>query len=164
MFDFTLPICTLCYSQQKWVATSFTFHIVHYIYLYKIEIGVDASCNSGTASLFQHTMLHVFVLQIVVVCAILILLRVSYMTDMWPHKRARRTVGVVCEACGKEFDSSYAFDMHRTRSYLRAVRATPCFTPDDGSTRIQKVATDRSTMSTAMLQSLRLARRTHCTD
>jgi len=103
-------------------------------------------------------MLHIFVLRIVVVCAILIvlLLRVSCMTDIRPHKRARRAVGMVCEACGKEFDSSYAFDKHQTSGYLRG---TPCYTPDDGSTRIQKVATDRSTMSTAVLQSLLLARR-----
>jgi hypothetical protein len=65
------------------------------------------------------------------------------------------------DACGKQFPASYAFDKHRTSGYLRG---TPCFTPDDGSTRIQMVATDRSTMSTAMLQSVRLARTTHGTD
>ena len=135
---------------------------MHSFDLYELEIGVDASYKSGSGSLFQH-MLHIFVLRIVVVCAILIvlLLRVSCMTDIRPHKRARRAVGVVCEACGKEFASSYAFDKHRTCVYLRG---TPCFTADDGSTRIQLVATDRSTMSTAMLQSVRLARTTHGTD
>ena len=103
-------------------------------------------------------MLHIFVLRIVVVCAILILLRVTYMTDIQPHKRARRAVGVVCEACGKGFDSSYGFDKHQTSGYLRG---TPYYTPDDGSTRIQKVATDRTSMSTTMLQSLLLTRRKH---
>ena len=87
------------------MATSFIFHIVHSFDPCKNEIGVDASCNSGSGSLFQH-MLHIFVLQIVVVCAILILQRVSNMTDIRPHKRARRAVGMVCEACGKGFDSS----------------------------------------------------------
>ena len=41
------------------------------------------------------------------------------------------------------------------------LRGTPCHTPDDGSTHIQKAATDGSTMSTAMMQSLLLARRKH---
>ena len=48
------------------------------------------------------------------------------------------------DACGKQFPASYAFDKHRTSGYLRG---TPCFTPDDGSTRIQLVATDRSAAS-----------------
>ena len=65
------------------------------------------------------------------------------------------------DACGKQFPASCALDKHQTSGYLCG---TPCYTPDDGSTRIQKVATDRSTMSTAMLQSVRRARRTHGTD
>ena len=82
------------------------------------------------------------------------------MADIPAPKRARRAIGIVCEACGKGFATSYAFDKHRTSGYLRG---TPCYTADDGSTRIQKVAADRSTMSTAMLQTLKLARRTHGT-
>ena len=77
---------------------------------------------------------------------------------LWETSRLLKEHG---DACGKKFPASYAFDKHRTSGYLRG---TPCYTPDDGSTRIQLVATDRSTMSTAMLQSVRRARRTHGTD
>ena len=49
---------------------------------------------------------------------------------------------------------------HRTSGYLVG---TPCHVLDDGSTRAQLLATSRQTMSTAMLQKLKLARRTHGT-
>ena len=86
--------------------------------------------------------------------------RVSSMADIPAPKRARRAISIVCKAFGKGFATSHAFDKHWTSEYLRR---TPCYTADDGSTRIQKVATDRLTMSTAMLQTLKLDRRTHCT-
>jgi hypothetical protein len=72
-------------------------------------------------------------------------------------KRARRAIDTVCEACGKHFDTSDGFDKHRTSGYLVG---TPCHVLDDGSTCAQLVATSRQTMSTAMLQKLKLARRT----
>ena len=75
-------------------------------------------------------------------------------------KRARRVVGIVCAACGKRFDTSDGFDKHRTSGYLVG---TPCHVLDDGSTRSILVATDRQTMSTAMLQKLTLTRRTQGT-
>jgi hypothetical protein len=42
------------------------------------------------------------------------LVRVSFMADIPAPKRARRPIGIVCEACGKGFATSYAFDKHRT--------------------------------------------------
>jgi hypothetical protein len=75
-------------------------------------------------------------------------------------KSARRSIGTVCDACGKQFATSYAFDRHRTSGYLIG---TPCHVLDDGSTRVHLVATDRVSMSTAMLQKLKVARRKHGT-
>ena len=84
------------------------------------------------------------------------------MEDIPAPKRARRAVGIVCDACGKHFDTqaSDGFDKHRKSGYLLG---TPCHVLDDGSTRSILVATARQTMSTAMLQKLKLARRTHGT-
>ena len=82
------------------------------------------------------------------------------MADDPAPKRVRRAIGTVCEACGKHFATSDGFDKHRTSGYLVG---TPCHVLDDGSTRAQLVATSRQTMSTAMLQTLKLARRTHGT-
>jgi hypothetical protein len=75
-------------------------------------------------------------------------------------KTTRRAIGTVCEACGKHFATSDGFDQHRTSGYLVG---TACHVLDDGSTRAQLVATSRQTMSTAILQKLKLARRTHGT-
>ena len=72
----------------------------------------------------------------------------------------KRAVGIVCEACGKHFATSDGFDKHQTSGYLLG---TPCRVLDDGSTRAILVATERQTMSTAMLQRLKLSRRTHGT-
>jgi hypothetical protein len=80
------------------------------------------------------------------------------MADVPAAKRVRRAIGTVCDACGKNFASSYAFDKHRTCPYLIG---TPCFVLDDGSTRTNLVSTERVTMSTAMLQKLKVARRKH---
>ena len=54
------------------------------------------------------------------------------MADVPAAKRVRRAIGTVCDACGVNFASSYAFDKHRTCPYLIG---TPCFVLDDGSTR-----------------------------
>jgi hypothetical protein len=81
-----------------------------------------------------------------------------FMADVPAAKRVRRAIGTVCDACGKQFASSYAFDKHRTCVYLKG---TPCYVIDDGSTRTNLVATERVTMSTAMLQKLKVARRKH---
>jgi hypothetical protein len=70
------------------------------------------------------------------------------------------TIGTVCEARGKHFETSDGFHNHRTSGYLVG---TPCHVLDDGSTRAQLVATSRQSMSTAMLQKLKLAWRTHGT-
>ena len=45
-------------------------------------------------------------------------------------KRAWLVVGIVCEACGKRFDTSDGFDKHRTSDYLVC---TQCHVLDDGS-------------------------------
>jgi Zinc-finger double-stranded RNA-binding len=82
------------------------------------------------------------------------------MEDGHVLKRARRQIGIVCDACGKQFATSNAFDKHRTSGWLRG---TACDVMDDGSTRSRLVATDRPTMSTAMLQKLKGARRSHGT-
>ena len=47
MFDFTLPICTLCYSQQELVAASFIFHIVHSFDPDEMKLGQMAHSKSG---------------------------------------------------------------------------------------------------------------------
>jgi hypothetical protein len=65
--------------------------------------------------------------------------------------RARRAIGTVCAACGKQFATSYAFDQHRRSGYPIA----GCHVLDDGSTRSLLVATLRANMSTAMLQKLK---------
>jgi hypothetical protein len=93
------------------------------------------------------------------VCCFLLFIATIMADDPAP-KRVRRAIGTVCEACGKHFDTSDGFDKHRTSGYLVG---TPCHVLDDGSTRAQLVATSRQTMSTAMLQTLKLARRTHGT-
>ena len=68
----------------------------------------------------------------------------------------------MCDACGKQFATSHAFDKHRTRpsGYLRG---TACLVLDDGSTRTQLVATSRPTMSTATLHEVKLSGRSHGT-
>ena len=94
------------------------------------------------------------------VCCLLLVIA-EFMVDVPAHKRARRALGTVCEACGKHFDTSDGFDKHRTSGYRIG---TACHVLDDGSTRAQLVATSRQSMSTAMaamLQKLKLARRTH---
>ena len=93
-----------------------------------------------------------------VCCSLLFI--ATIMADYPAPERVRRPIGTVCEACGKHFDTSDGFDKHRTSGYLVG---TPCHVLDDGSTRAQLVATSRQTMSTAMLQKLKLARRTHGT-
>jgi hypothetical protein len=80
------------------------------------------------------------------------------MEDVPAAKRARRAIGTVCDACGKNIASSYAFKKQRTSSYLIG---TPCYVIDDGSNRTNLVFTERVTMSTAMLQKLKVARRKH---
>ena len=91
-------------------------------------------------------------------CSFLVL---AYFMQNFPApKRARRAVGIVCEACRKHFATSDGFDKHRTSGYLLG---TPCHGLDDGSTRAILVATERQTMLTAMLQKLKLSRRTHGT-
>jgi hypothetical protein len=82
------------------------------------------------------------------------------MTDAPAHKKVRRAIGIVCDACGKQFATSYGFDQHRTSGYLIG---TPCHVLDDGSTRTHLVSSERATMSTAMLQKLKVDRRKHGT-
>ncbi len=93
-----------------------------------------------------------------VFCSLLVL--ATIMAEDPAPKREWRAIGTVCEACGKHFHTSDGFDKHRTSGYLVG---TPCHVFDDGSTRAQLVATSRQIMSTAMLQKLKLARRTHGT-
>jgi hypothetical protein len=81
----------------------------------------------------------------------------TIMADVPAPKRVRSELGTVCEAYGKHFDTSDGFDKHQMSGYLVDI---PCHVLDDGSTRAQLVATSRQTMSTAMLQKLKLARRT----
>jgi hypothetical protein len=83
------------------------------------------------------------------------------MEDVPAPKRAQRAIGAVCEACGKHFDTSDGFDKHQMSGYLVD---TPSHVLDDGSTLAQMVATSLHSMSTAMLQKLKLARRKHGTD
>ncbi len=91
-------------------------------------------------------------------CSFLVL---AYFMQNFPApKKARCAVGIVCEACRKHFTTSDGFDKHRTSGYLLG---TPCHVLDDGSTRAILVATERQTMLTAMLQKLKLSRRTHGT-
>ena len=82
------------------------------------------------------------------------------MADVPVAERVWQAIGTVCDACGKKFATSYAFDRHRTSGYLIG---TPCYVVDDGSTRTHLVSTERVTMSTAMLQKLKVARRQHGT-
>ncbi len=87
------------------------------------------------------------------------------MADYHAPRRVLQAISTVCEACRKHFDTSDGFDKHQTSGYLVG---TPCHVLDDGSTRAQLVATLRQTnlsetMSTAMLQKLKLARRTRGT-
>jgi hypothetical protein len=94
-------------------------------------------------------------------CSFLVL---AYFIQNFPApKRARRAVGTVCEAYGKHFATPDhdGFDKHRTSGYLLG---TPCHVLDDGSTRAILVATERQTMSTAMLHKLKLSRQTHGTQ
>jgi len=91
-------------------------------------------------------------------CSFLVL--AYFMKNFPAPKRARRAVATVCEACGKHFATSDGFDKHRTSGYLLC---TPCSVLDDGSTRAILVATELQTMLTAMLQKLKLSRRTHGT-
>ena len=72
----------------------------------------------------------------------------------------RRAIGIVCDACGKQFATSDGFDQHRTSGYLIG---TPCHVLDDRSTSTHLVSSERATMSTAMLQKLKMDRRKHCT-
>jgi hypothetical protein len=101
---------------------------------------------------------HLSVFLELVCCSLLVI--ATIMADVPAPKRVRRAIGTVCEACGKHFETSDGFDKHRTSGYLVG---TPCHVLDDGSTRAQLVATSRQSMSTAMLQKLKLARRTHGT-
>jgi hypothetical protein len=102
---------------------------------------------------------HLSVFLEVVRCSLLVI--ATIMADYPSPKRVRRAIGAVCEACGKHFDTSDGFDKHRTGGCLVG---TPCHVLDDGSTRAQLVATLRQTRLTAILQKLKLARRTHGTD
>ncbi len=89
-------------------------------------------------------------------CSISVLL--YFMADVPAAKRARRANGTVCDACGETIAFSYAFYKHRTSSYLIG---PPCYVIDDGSTRTNLASTERVTMSTAMLQKRKVARRKH---
>ena len=73
-------------------------------------------------------------------------------------QRPRRGIGTQCDACGKQFATSYAFDQHRRSGYLIG---TGCHVLDDGSTRSLLVATARPNMSTAMLQKLKMKPKHH---
>ena len=84
------------------------------------------------------------------------------MEDDPVSKRARRAIGTVCDACGKQFSTALGYDQHRRSGYLRG---TACHVGHNGTNRSQLVATSRATMSTAMLQKLKLSssRRSHGT-
>ncbi len=69
-------------------------------------------------------------------------------------KRARLTVGTVCDTCGGKKSTSNGYDQHQRSGYLRD---TPCHLGNDGSNRSQMVATTRANMSTALLQKRRLS-------
>ena len=86
-----------------------------------------------------------------------------FMKDIPAPKRVLCALGIVCDARGKQFATSYGFDQHRTSGYLIG---TPCHVLDDGSTRTHLVSSERqwrATMSTAMLQKLKVDRRKHGT-
>jgi hypothetical protein len=83
-----------------------------------------------------------------------------FMADVPVAKRARCALGTVCDACGKTFATSDGFDKYRTSGYLIG---TPCHVLDDESTRMRLESTARVTISTAMLQTLKVARRKHVT-
>jgi len=81
-----------------------------------------------------------------------------YTMDPATAQRPRRGIGTQCDACGKQFPTSYAFDQHRRSGYLVG---TGCHVLDDGSTRSLLVATARPNMSTAMLQKLKMKPKHH---
>ena len=81
-----------------------------------------------------------------------------YTMDPATAQRPRRGIGTQCDACGKQFATSYAFDQHRRSGYLIG---TGCHVLDDGSTRSLLVATVRPNMSTAMLQKLKMKPKHH---
>ena len=116
-----------------------------------------AACYRGF-----HSLSHMRIGLIFLICSFLIFCTflVYKMDDGHVSKRARRAIGIVCDACGKQFATSHAFDKHRTSGYLRG---TACHVLDDGSTRTQLVATSRPTMSTATLHKLKRSGRSHGT-
>ncbi len=80
-----------------------------------------------------------------------------YTMDPATAQRPRRGIGTQCDASGKQFATSYAFDQHRRSGYLIS---TGCHVLDDGSTRSLLVAT-AANMSTAMLQKLKMKPKHH---
>jgi hypothetical protein len=108
----------------------------------------------------SHMLLRFFFLIFLALLSCSILVLANFMQDIPAPKRARRAVATVYEACGKRFAISDGFDKHGTSGYLLG---TPCHVLDDGFTRSILVATERQTMSTAMMQQLKLSRRTHGT-
>lgn len=95
-----------------------------------------------------------------------ILLLANFIKDIPAPKRAR-PLRVMRLMPAERFDTSNGCesicDKHRlgTSGYLQG---SACHVLDDESTRSILVATARQTMSTAMLQKLKLARRTHGTE
>ncbi len=82
------------------------------------------------------------------------------MADVSVAKRAQHVFGIACETCGKTFATSDGLDKHQTSGYLIG---TPCHVLDDGSTCTHLVSTAQVTMSTAILQKMKVARRKHGT-
>ena len=88
------------------------------------------------------------------------LVALCFMKEIPAPKRVLCALGIVCDACGKQFATSDGFDKHWTSRYLIG---TPCHVLDDGSTSTHLVSSERATMSTAMLQKMKVDRRKHCT-
>ena len=135
--------------------TSFHLYSLHFCIEQK---WIAASWNGKFPFCRMRPGFYLLVFLEVVRCSLLVI--AAIMADDPAPKRVLSAIGTVCEACGKHFATSDGFDKHWTSGYLVG---TPCHVLDDGSTRAQLVATSRQTMSTAMLQKLKLAWRTNGT-
>ncbi len=89
-----------------------------------------------------------------------ILVVLCFMKTIAAPKRVLCALGIVCDACGKQFATSDGFDQHRTSGYLIG---TPCHVVDDGFTHTHLVSSERATMTTAVLQKLKMDKRKHGT-
>ena len=113
-------------------------------------------CQPGfsNSTMRFHSLFFILLICNLAICTTFLL----YTMDPATAQRPRRGIGTQCDACGKQFATSYAFDQHRRSGYLIG---TGCHVLDDGSTRSLLVATARPNMSTAMLQKLKMKPKHH---